>query len=48
MMNATSIESPKPFDSFDGSSFAAVMSTSRLLRSITLRCPSVIGSKEPV
>jgi len=32
MMNATSIESPKPFESFDGSSFATVMSTGRLLR----------------
>jgi ABC-2 type transport system permease protein len=32
MMNATSIESPKPFGSFDGSSLAAVMSTGRLLR----------------
>ena len=32
MMNATSIENPKPFDSFDGSSFAAVMPTGRLLR----------------
>ena len=31
-MNATSIESPKPFESFDDSSLAAVMSTGRLLR----------------
>jgi ABC-2 type transport system permease protein len=31
MMNATSIENPKPFDNFDGSSLAAVMSTGRLL-----------------
>ena len=32
MMDATLIESPKPFESFDGSSLAAVMSTGRLLR----------------
>src|SRR5580698_1634886 len=32
MMNATSIESSKPLESFDGSSLAAVMSTGQLLR----------------
>jgi ABC-2 type transport system permease protein len=31
MMNATPIENSKPFDSFDGSSLARVMSTGRLL-----------------
>src|SRR5271167_4769776 len=32
MMNATSIENPKPFDNFDGSSLARAMPTGRLLR----------------
>ena len=41
IMNATSIESPKPFEGafLDGSSLAAVMSTGRLLRAYLVEAP---------